>query len=672
MGDTYLVTGATGFIGGQLVERLLARKGSTVLCLVREGSEDKLDERIKGQWKTTKKRVQAIAGDLSAKNLGLSAATVKELTGTVDHLFHVAAIYDLAADAESQVKVNVEGTRAVVGLANKLKVTCLHHVSSIAAAGSDFKGTFSETMFDEAEGLSHPYFATKHDSEGIVRRDCKRPYRIYRPSIVVGDSRTGEIDKIDGPYYIFQLIQRLRHMFPQWMPLIGVEGRVINIVPVDYVVDAMDHIAHMDDDLLDGKVFHLTDPNPQTVGEVANIFAKAAHAPEFAVRIDPMAFKIIPKNVRKMLGNLPPVKRSREAIMGDLNIPDEILRYLDWPTQYTCDNTIQALEGSGISCPPLRDYAWRLWDHWERNMDPALYVDRSLRGAVADKVVLITGASAGIGLQVALDAAGAGAHVVLVARTESKLVAVKEQIEEAGGSASVYPCDLTDMEDIDRMGKEVVADLGGVDILVNNAGRSIRRSVKLSYERFHDYERTMELNYFGAVRLILTLLPSMCENKRGQIINISSIGVQTNTPRFSAYVASKSALDAFTRCIASEVIDDNVHMTTIYMPLVRTDMIAPTKMYDNFPTLSVEEASEMITGAMITKPKKVATGLGNFGEVLYSVAPKVSDQVLHQAYKLFPDSSAAKGAKKDGTKAKDAETSSEGVAFAHLLKGVHW
>lgn len=672
MGTTYFVTGATGFIGGRLVERLLARKGSTVLCLVRAGSEETFDDRVRNQWGTTRRRVKPVIGDLSQKDLGLDAATIKELTGTVDHLFHVAAIYDLEADAESQVKVNVEGTRAVVNLANKLKVTCLHHVSSIAAAGSDFKGTFSETMFEEAEGLAHPYFATKHDSEGIVRRDCTRPYRIYRPAIVVGDSRTGEIDKIDGPYYMFRLIQRLREMFPQWMPLVGVEGRIINIVPVDYVVDAMDHIAHMPEDLLDGRVFHLTDPEPQTVGEVMNIFARAAHAPQFQMRLDPMAFKIVPKNVRKMLGNLPPVKRSRQAIMGDLDMPEEILRYLDWPTQYTCDNTIQALEGSGIECPPLESYAWKLWDHWERTMDPALFVDRSLRGSIEDKVVLITGASAGIGKQVALDAGAAGAHVVLVARTESKLVAVKDEIEADGGTASVYPCDLTDMDDIDRMGKEVVADLGGVDVLVNNAGRSIRRSIKLSFDRFHDFERTMELNYFGAVRLVLTLLPSMCENKRGQIINISSIGVQTNTPRFSAYVASKSALDAFSRCIASEVIDDNVHITTIYMPLVRTDMIAPTKMYDNFPTLSVEEASELITGAMINRPKKVATGLGNFGEVLYAVAPKVSDQVLHQAYRLFPDSSAAKGDKaKTSQDGKDG-TSTEGVAFAHLLKGVHW
>ena len=216
-----------------------------------------------------------------------------------------------------------------------------------------------------------------------------------------------------------------------------------------------------------------------------------------------------------------------------------------------------------------------------------------------------------------------------------------------------------------------------VDVLVNNAGRSIRRSIELSYDRFHDFERTMQLNYFGALRLILSLMPAMRKEQGaqgGHIINVSSIGVQTHTPRFSAYVASKAALDAWSRCVASEVIDDGVHITTIYMPLVRTPMIAPTKMYDAFPTSTPEQAAEMICDAMIRKPKKVATRLGNFGELLYNVAPKASDAILNTAYKLFPESKAAKGeeAKKDGKPAKEEELSTEGVAFAYLMRGVHW
>jgi short-subunit dehydrogenase len=189
----------------------------------------------------------------------------------------------------------------------------------------------------------------------------------------------------------------------------------------------------------------------------------------------------------------------------------------------------------------------------------------------------------------------------------------------------------------------------------------------------------MQLNYFGSLRLILSLLPAMRKRikgkKGGHIINVSSIGVQTHTPRFSAYVASKAALDAWSRCVASEVVDDGVSITTIYMPLVRTPMIEPTKMYDAFPTITPDEAADMITKAMITKPKKVATRLGNFGELLYNVAPKASDAILNTAYKLFPDSSAAKGTdkKKDGKPAKeDEQVSTEGMAFAYLMRGVHW
>jgi NAD(P)-dependent dehydrogenase (short-subunit alcohol dehydrogenase family) len=166
----------------------------------------------------------------------------------------------------------------------------------------------------------------------------------------------------------------------------------------------------------------------------------------------------------------------------------------------------------------------------------------------------------------------------------------------------------------------------------------------------------------------------MRERKSGHIINISSIGVQTNTPRFSAYVASKSALDAFSRCAAPECVADNVKFTTVYMPLVRTPMIAPTDIYKAFPTLTPAEAGQMICDAMIDKPKRKASRLGTFGEVLYALSPSTVDIILNQAYSLFPDSAAAK--KTDGDALLDSkagdEMSTEAVAMAYLLKGVHF
>jgi NAD(P)-dependent dehydrogenase (short-subunit alcohol dehydrogenase family) len=213
----------------------------------------------------------------------------------------------------------------------------------------------------------------------------------------------------------------------------------------------------------------------------------------------------------------------------------------------------------------------------------------------------------------------------------------------------------------------VLADHRGVDMLVNNAGRSIRRSIKLSYERFHDFERTMQLNYFGAVKLIIGLLPHMRERGSGHIVNISSIGVQTNPPRFSAYVASKAALDAFTRVVASEVIGDGVTFTTIHMPLVRTPMIEPTKIYDAFPAITPDEAADMICEALRSRPKHMGTRLGTVGEMAYTLSPKAVDRILHLAYRVFPDSAASKGHRDV-----DERASFEQIAMASLTRGVHW
>ena len=668
---SYFVTGATGFIGRNLVEQLLDRDG-TIYVLVREGSRGRLEELL-NRWGAEEGRIVPVIGDLSQEKLGCEEV-IDDLRGEIDHFFHLAAIYDMTADAESQRVANVEGTREAVRLAEELDAKRFHMVSSIAAAGL-YKGTFTEEMFDEAENVeNHPYFQTKHESEAVVREECSVPWRVYRPGIVVGNSETGEMDKIDGPYYFFKLLQRARNALPQWFPGVGIEGRKINIVPVDYVARAMDHIAHIDG--FDGQAFHLTDPKPLSAGQVINVFAKAAHAPEATMRIDSKMFDFIPKQVRNGLTMLPPVKRITDQVLADFGIPRSVLVYINYPTDFDSTKTQTALEGTGISVPPLASYADRLWDYWERNLDPDLFKDRSLSGAIGGKVVMITGASSGIGRATAIKCGEAGAEVLLVARTPEKLEETKVEIEEAGGTAHLHQCDLSSIEDVERMAKEVLDQHERVDILVNNAGRSIRRSVELSYDRFHDFERTMQLNYFGALRLILSLLPAMRKRSKGRkgghIINVSSIGVQTHTPRFSAYVASKAALDAWSRCVASEVLDDGVHITTIYMPLVRTPMIAPTKMYDAFPTSTPDEAAEMITNAMVTKPKKVATRLGTFGELLYNVAPKASDALLNTAYKLFPDSSAAKG-KEDGKPAeKDEELSTEGVAFAYLMRGVHW
>jgi len=658
---TYFVTGATGFIGRNLVERLLERDRD-VYVLVRKGSIERLDLLIE-RWEA-EDRVHAVIGDLAAPRLGVSEEQVADLTGRVDHFFHLAAVYDMTADAETNRIANVDGTRHAVELANKINAGRFHHVSSIAAAGM-YKGLFREDMFDEGQKLDHPYHRTKFESEKIARTQTTIPWRVYRPAVVVGNSQTGEMDKIDGPYYFFTAIKMARHYLPGWFPLVGPELGYTNIVPVDFVAGALDHIAHLPG--LDGQAFHLAAPKSQRSGDVINEFAKAAHAPQLSVRIDTRLLKALPKGTLSMLMQLPAARGVRRALLADFGIPEEVLGYIGLTAEFDTRDTERALEGSGISVPPLASYAAKLWDYWERNLDPDLFKDRSFEGAVAGKTVLITGASSGIGRAAALKIAKAGGVPILVARGTEKLEETKQEIEDLGGTAYAYSADLASPESIDELCERVLADHPAIDVLVNNAGRSIRRSIALSYDRFHDFERTIQLNYLGTIKLIMGLLPHMRERKRGLIVNVSSIGVQTSPPRFSAYVASKAALDAWTRVVGSECIGDDVHFTTIHMPLVRTPMIAPTKIYDSFPTISPEEAADLICEAIRSKPKQINTRLGTFGEISYALFPKAVDQILSAAYKVFPDSAAAKGQKDPNEQA-----STEQVALAHLMRGVHW
>jgi NAD(P)-dependent dehydrogenase (short-subunit alcohol dehydrogenase family) len=331
---------------------------------------------------------------------------------------------------------------------------------------------------------------------------------------------------------------------------------------------------------------------------------------------------------------------------------------------------VEALKGSGIACPNLPDYAWRLWDYWERHLDPSLFIDRSLKGTVGGKVVLVTGGSSGIGLSVACRFAEAGAITIICGRGEDKLAAAVKEIKDvAGKDAQVhsYSVDISDEAGCAEFVKKLQEEHGGVDYLINNAGRSIRRAIESSYDRFHDFERTMQLNYFGSLRITMGLLPGMVAKRKGHVVNISSISVLVNAPRFSAYVASKAALDAWTRCASSEFADQGITFTTVNMPLVRTPMTAPTKIYDSMPLLKPEEAADLIIEACIDKPVRVATRLGIFGALLHTAAPRVTQIIMNTTFRMFPDSAAAKGEK--GAK---QTLSPEAIAMAQMMRGIHF
>ena len=656
-----LVTGGTGFIGRQLLRRLAGRDGTTYV-LVRPGSRDRLESFILSIGGSG--RLEPVEGDITRPALGLSPEAQARLEGA--DVYHLAAVYDLEASDEENQRANVDGTRQVVELALKLGAR-LHHVSSVAVAGSRWKGRFTEEMFEEGQVLDHPYYRTKYDAERIVRHSSLR-FRIYRPGLVIGSSETGEADRIDGPYYAFKLIQRLRNAIPPWVPLVGLEGGEINVVPVDFVARALDAIGHKEG--LDGLTFHLTDPAAQSLGDVTNEFCRAAHAPQFTLRVDSRAGAMLPKEMTGMLQHWRVAQTLKRRLLEGVRIPEAALAYVTNRARFTCDRATIELEGAGIACPPLHTYAWKVWDYWERRLDPEALTEKNLRDALQDRVVLVTGASSGIGRATAGLLARHGARVLLVSRSKDKLDALRAEIEQAGGRASVYPTDLADLDACDAMVRRVVDEHGHVDILINNAGRSIRRSIEASYDRFHDFQRTMQLNYFGAVKLMLALLPVMRARKRGHIINISSIGVQAYPPRFGAYVASKSALAALSRCIGPEVADDGVAITNIHMPLVRTPMIAPTGMYRNFPTSSPEEAAEMVASAILTRPPEVSTRLGKIGETVNTIAPGLLQLVMTGAFHVFPDTAGKEG--QGGERSADEEISVEAAAMAYLMRGIHF
>ncbi|NLG55298.1 MAG: SDR family oxidoreductase [Rhodococcus sp.] len=658
---TYIVTGGTGFLGRNVLPVLLGRDPhAEIHVLVRRSSVHKLEQITRTL--DGGNRVHALIGDLTEPGLGI------ENPPPAEHILHLGAIYDLTVGDE-QAATNVEGTQRVIDLALKLDAT-MHHVSSVAVAG-DYVGEFREEDFDNGQGFPTAYHRTKFEAEKLVRETDGLRWRVYRPSAVVGHSVTGEIDKIDGPYYLFPSLKALGHL-PTALPMAVPDLGGTNMVPVDYVAAAT--VELMLAPGRDGQAFHLVNPTPQPMREVYAALASAAGAPA------PVA-DLPGSLVKPFLQPLPvdALEKARRIAFKKMGAPVELLDNMALPTVFINEQTREALAGTGIEVPPLADYVQVLWDYWLANLDRSHRSRKSLDG----RIVVITGASSGIGHFSAIAAAKKGATVLLLARRVDELNAVVEQIRADGGSAYGYPCDITDSEDVDQTVKKILDEHGHVDMLVNNAGRSIRRGLYYSTDRLHDFERTMAVNYFGAVRMVLALLPQMRQRRFGHIVNISSAGVQTRTPRFSAYVGSKAALDGFSEAAAAETLSDGITFTTIHMPLVATPMIAPTGEYNVGRIMAPERAAAMVVRALTERPKRIDMPEGTLAEWGHVFAPGIKDRVMNAYHRAFPDSPAAKGQAKPEVEAAPTElptprphqSNPVGTAVrrvARLLPGVHW
>lgn len=620
----YIVTGGTGFLGKNVLPRLLERDAlAAIHVLVRPGSVARL-ERL-AQHLDGGDRIHPLVGDLTEPELGL-----RDVPADIDHILHLGAVYDLTAGDE-QAPTNVAGTASVIGLAEKTGAR-LHHISSIAVAG-DYRGTFSENDFDLGQNFPTAYHRTKFESEKLVR-DSAADWRVYRPAAIIGHSETGAIDKVDGPYFFFPFFAELAKL-PSVVPITVPKMGATNLVPVDYVADAIVELVHRN--TAPGSVFHLVNPTPQSMAEVYAAFSSAAGSRARIVDVPGalVAPVVSPKSRA--------VRKQRDAALRDLGVPPVMLEHLTLPTVFESASTQKALQGSSITPPPLRTYADRVWTHWRENFDPKRNRRNDPRGPLFGRHIVITGGSSGIGRASAEAAARKGAVVILLARGQDQLDEVVEHIRESGGTAYGYSCDVTDSESVDQTVKTVLSEHDHVDMLVNSAGRSIRRALYRSTDRLHDYERTMAVNYFGAIRLVLTLLPHMRERQFGHVVNISSAAVLGHPPRFSAYVASKAALDGFTDVAAAETLSDGITYTTIHMPLVDTPMITPTGDKNVGPVFSPEKAAAIVVRALSDKPKRIDTPLGTLGQFGAMFAPKGKDRTMHQHYRKFPESAAAKG-----------------------------
>jgi NAD(P)-dependent dehydrogenase (short-subunit alcohol dehydrogenase family) len=623
------VTGATGFLGLELAARLLARSAHLFLLLRpdRTGARSARVERLSRLAREHGGALSIVHGDVATPDLG-----APELDpSTLAHAFHVAGYYDLAGDPERLERVNVDGTRHVLDWLGRGGFRgVLHHVSSIAVAG-DHEGTFTESMLEAKQGHPTEYQRTKYEAERLVRAETRFPWRVYRPGAIVGHSKSGEIDRIDGPYFLFRAIHAAREALPRWASLPGWDAGRVHMVPVDFVADAIDAIAHREG--LDGQTFHVTDPEPPKFRRTFNLIADAAGAPRMgSFRVDRLA-NWLPGG-RNVVGQLGSLKFFREQYLASLGVPPAAAQAQNVKLELDTANLRAALEGTSIACPKQDEYVEALWDFYLRKLDPRRDPEARDRKALAGKVVLVTGASSGIGEAIARYFAKLGCTVVLVARREPELQRVAADI---GPSASYVVADLAEHEGCDRAVRVALERHGRVDVLVNNAGRSIRRPLAESLDRFHDLERVMQINFFGPARLIRAVLPGMRERKSGIVVNVLSAGAMMASPRFGAYTASKAALGQLSDTLAAEHLHEGIRVVNAYLSWVRTPMMDATGKYEETRAMTPDEAARWIARGIAEGTQHVLSSDVRRRFTFARLRPETVTRALNVLYRIYAD-----------------------------------
>lgn len=639
-----LITGATGFLGRYLVEALL-KKGYELTLLVRDPDRFSASKRMK-RWSEIGilDSIKLIKYNLISANLDLPDDVC---LGGYDHVFHLAAVYDLASSKSEMLEANVEGTSRLL---SRLKCNgfkgAFHFISSIAVAG-DYEGVFDESMFDVGQKHRHAYHLSKFLSEQRVREFVSSAgfsIRIYRPSAVIGHSKTGQIDKLDGPYYLFEVFSRIKQWLPSALPMaLPKTSAKLDLVPVDFVIDGLLALSELpvNDAANDLLCFHLTDPtSPSLTGLLKAVLEEADGVkPGLLIPIDFLSSLGLGKQIG-FLSNLQALQVVKKESLRALGVPDTAFEALMPNLIFESAKTLEQLKELGVNAPQFRDYIRPIWAYYTANLDPIRNRERLAIKAFKNKRVIITGGSSGIGYESARLAYSYGAYVILVARDEAKLKACEAEIKSDfgnSGTIETITCDISELEACDAFVKEILARYGTIDILFSNAGRSIRRSIAQSEGRFHDLERTMQLNYFGAARLILGILPSMVKAGAGQIVHSSSMGTLSATPRFGPYMASKIALDTLMDSMAAEFANQNVIFSSIKFPLVQTPMVAPTAEFKQSKLTSPKQAANMFVDTIIDRSRIKVPFTGKLLSFASFVSPNFITQLYNYGFKVWPD-----------------------------------
>ena len=629
-------TGATGLVGRELVPRLLAR-GAAVTALVRPSSmvrHEPLFERWRALAVSSGGALAVAAGDVAKVELGLEGGF--SLAG-FDHIFHAAAVRDLEAAAATLHAINADGTRRLVelALAHGFAGT-LHLLSSVAVAG-DHRGVLREDQLDIGQRHVHPYQRSTYLAEAVVRAADGLRHRIYRPAWVVGHSRTGATSRSDGPYHLFRAIRQARAVPLSSLSLAASFDAPINMVPVDHVAEVIDFLAFAPG--LDGSCFHVVDPRPPGFRHTYNLIARAARAPWLLLG---GLSGWLPRRLRDGLGTLVFL---RQQAMRDLGMPPAVAQMLDSRVRFDTRVVDAALAGSGIVCPAQDDYVAALWRYWARHLDPTRDRGSRRRALLAGRLVVIIGASSGVGAALAHACARAGARVVLVARRQVELAQVCERIREdplcAHGSCAYQVCDLTDAAACDQLIETILLEHGVPDLLVNNAGHSIRRGVLQSLERYHDFERVMRLNFFAPVRLMRGFLPAMRERGSGRIVNVLTAGVTVPTPFFAAYGASKAALAHLTDTMNAELMGDGLELFGVYLPWVRTPMMDATGRYKDNAAMTPEQAAAWILDGVARRRNHIMDGESRRRMLARALSPRRVARITGAITQLYADDSSA-------------------------------